>query len=337
VSPVVTALPSRVVPVANPSLENGSSGTVPVAYIGGAGRSGSTLLGRILGQIEGFCSVGELVHLWERGVVDNQLCGCGVPFHDCPFWTRVGTEAFGGWEAVDGPQFLALSRRVNRHRFIPFMVAPTLSGSFQRAATAYRAIQERLYRAVRSVSGCRVVVDSSKEVPHALLLSGVEGMRISVVHLVRDSRGVAYSWQKRVLRPEVAGVTTFMPRHPPVRSAAEWTIDNLLFELLGVRGVRRHLLRYEALVADPRRWLTGVLRFLGWSGADDKLEFVRADHVVLRPTHSVSGNPMRFREGHVPLRLDEAWRTRMARADRMVVTAMTWPMLARYGYVGSAR
>jgi hypothetical protein len=310
-----------------------ASDAVPVAYIGGAGRSGSTLLDRMLGQIDGFCAVGELVHLWERGVADNQLCGCGHRFHDCPFWVRVGAEAFGGWKTVDATEILALNRRVNRHRFIPLIVAPTLSGSFERAATAYGDIQERLYRAIRRVSGCRTVVDSSKDVPYPFLLSGMQGVQVSVVHLVRDSRGVAHSWRKRVMRPEVAGSTTFMPRYPPVRTAAEWTIDNLLCEFLGARGIPRHFVRYEALVENPRRSVGRIVRFLGESGSDEDLGFIVPDHVVLRPTHSVAGNPMRFRQGHVPVRIDEAWRNHMPTTDQVLVTAITWPLLARYGYL----
>ena len=42
-----------------------------VLYIGGMGRSGSTLVDRVLGQAPGVCSVGELVFLWERGVLAN--------------------------------------------------------------------------------------------------------------------------------------------------------------------------------------------------------------------------------------------------------------------------
>ncbi|WP_420910932.1 sulfotransferase [Thermus thermophilus] len=36
---------------------------VKVVFIGGYGRSGSTLLDRMLGQVEGFVSVGELRHI----------------------------------------------------------------------------------------------------------------------------------------------------------------------------------------------------------------------------------------------------------------------------------
>ena len=38
-----------------------------VLYIGGWGRSGSTILGRILDQHARFCFVGELPEIWKIG------------------------------------------------------------------------------------------------------------------------------------------------------------------------------------------------------------------------------------------------------------------------------
>jgi hypothetical protein len=67
-------------------------------YLGGLGRSGSTIIERLLGQLPGVCSVGEVVHLWRRGIGDAERCGCGEPFPGCPFWSKVGLAAFGGWD-----------------------------------------------------------------------------------------------------------------------------------------------------------------------------------------------------------------------------------------------
>src|SRR5215471_1503195 len=74
-------------------------GTLRVVYLGGLGRSGSTLVERLLGELPGVCAVGEVVHLWERGVVEGERCGCGLAFADCGFWAKVGQAAFGGWDS----------------------------------------------------------------------------------------------------------------------------------------------------------------------------------------------------------------------------------------------
>ena len=60
-----------------------------VLYIAGTGRSGSTVLAAILGEVEGVFAAGEVRYLWQRGLVEGRLCGCGVPVAECPLWSAV--------------------------------------------------------------------------------------------------------------------------------------------------------------------------------------------------------------------------------------------------------
>src|SRR5262245_51572014 len=57
-------------------------------YIGGWGRSGSSILSNVLGSHSQIASLGEVRYIWDRGVGANKLCGCGHNFSDCPFWRR---------------------------------------------------------------------------------------------------------------------------------------------------------------------------------------------------------------------------------------------------------
>ncbi|MET0228179.1 MAG: sulfotransferase, partial [Actinomycetes bacterium] len=68
----------------------------------------------MLGRLDDVWSVGELVHLWERGLSQNNRCGCGERFRDCSFWGRVGEVAFGGWDQLDVQEVLALKASVDR-------------------------------------------------------------------------------------------------------------------------------------------------------------------------------------------------------------------------------
>lgn len=303
---------------------------VTVLYVGGTGRSGSTLLERILAQAGGVCATGELDFLWERGLRANERCGCGERFDACPFWTQVGKEAFGGWDRLDLDEVQALHRQIDRHRYLPAMVAPRLAGDYRRRMERYALVLERVYRAVATVSGASVVIDSSKNAPHAYLLRRLPGVDLRLVHLVRRSHGVAYSWTRKVRRPEVADAETFMHRQPAALTALYWVKDNLLLDLLRPLRVPCLRLRYEALVAHPREHTAAILRHAGQDGAN--LGFVGDGHVDLAVDHTVAGNPMRFRQGRVDLRADDEWRQAMPRAQRLVVTALTWPLLLRYGY-----
>ena len=172
---------------------------IRVLYIGGLGRSGSTLVERLAGQLAGACAVGELVHLWERGIRLGERCGCGAPFGRCPFWEQAGKTAFGGWDEVDPGRVAALRSRVDRNRHIPALARP---GSARPRAGAgelaeYTSYYARLYAAIAEVSGAELVIDSSKHPSLAHCLRWQDGVDLRVLHLVRDSRAVAYSWGRR--------------------------------------------------------------------------------------------------------------------------------------------
>jgi hypothetical protein len=305
--------------------------TTKVLYIGGFGRSGSTLVERILGQLPGFCSAGEVVFLWQRGLAENQLCGCGAAFSECDFWTRVGKTAFGGWDQVDPAEMVALKHEVDRNRYIPAMVAPRLRPAARAAVDRYTDALSQLYQAIAEVAGARVVIDASKHASTAFLLRRVPALDPRVVHLVRDSRGVAYSWTKEVRKPEVTEGDAFMPVYRPSSSGLQWLSYNLLFDALGVVGDTM-VLRYEALMSDPRTGLERILAHAGEPATPEAFSFLGDGWVDLGVDHTVAGNPMRFHQGRLDLRLDQAWTTKLPRRDRRVVTAITWPLQLRYGY-----
>jgi hypothetical protein len=308
-----------------------------VLYVGGLGRSGSTLIERLLGQLPGVCPVGELVHLWERGVTQGERCGCGEPFGQCGFWQQVGQVAFGGWDEIDVSRVAALRSQVDRNRFIPALARRKLSQKMRNLLTEYNFYYARLYAAIVQVSGCDLVVDSSKHPSLAHCLRWQPDVDLRVLHLVRDPRAVAYSWSRQVLRPDT-DTQSYMTRYSPATAAKQWDIQNAAFHLLARRGVRTMRLRYEDFTAEPELTLHQIAGFAGLPG-QDSYPFLTADGTSwgarLGGSHSVSGNPMRFTTGLVPISRDEQWRTHMPRAQRLAVTALTGPLMAGYGYLGA--
>ncbi len=308
------------------------SSPVRVGYVGGIGRSGSTLLCRVLGQVPGVVHVGEICYLWNQSVRNNRLCSCGSAFHDCPFWQKVGQQAFGGWDAVDATRIDKLRRRVERNRAVPRMVLTRAAGRYGRDLTEYAGIMARVFTAVRDVSGATVVLDNSKLPSSAYLRRRTPGLDLRVIHLVRSAQGVCYSWTKQLAREDFDG--NAMRRFPPVRSAADWMLYNALFDALAMLRVPRSVVRYEDFVADPAGIARRLLDFLDVSYTDSDLDFIDDGSVTLDLDHSVWGNPSRIRTGPQQLRVDDAWRTGMRRTDRAAVTALTLPGLIRYGYLG---
>lgn len=306
-----------------------------VLFIGGSGRSGSTLLERLLGAVPGVATLGEVVHLPTRGLVEGETCGCGEPLSACPFWGPVGEAAFGGWDAVDGGAWQALQHRVDRNRHLPLLAVPATAG-FRRDLADHVARLERLYRAAAEVSGASVLVDSSKHASTAFALRHLREVDVRFVHLVRDSRGVAYSWTKEVERPETGG-TELMGTYSPVSAAGWWDAFNVMLTALRATGAPVTRLRYEDVLDDPAAALRDVLTPTGLALEPGWDDFLTPEGAVLGPIHSVAGNPMRFRTGTIPLRRDDAWREALPARDRRMVTALTSPFLAAYGYMGRPR
>lgn len=302
---------------------------VRVGYLGGLGRSGTTLLARLLGALPGVCSVGEIVHLWERGVAADERCGCGKAFHDCEFWTAVGERAFGGWHALDLDRVRHVTAAVERTRHVP-RLAHRVPRETHHLLTEHLRIYERLYSAVSEVSGCPVVVDASKHSALAFCLRWSRRLDLRVLHCVRDSRAVANSWLRTVRRPEVVGQDDYMPVYPPARTAALWCVENAAFELLGRRGTPLQRVRYEDFVRDPMATARAAADFLGTEPPAESLVSGGVAH--LGPSHSVSGNPMRFVHGDVEIASDDAWHGQLAPRSARLVSALTLPQRVRYGY-----
>nr|WP_229399220.1 sulfotransferase [Micromonospora okii] len=307
-----------------------------VLFVGGLGRSGSTLLELILAQHPDVCAVGEVVHLWERALGGDERCGCGERFTACDFWQRVGEHAFDGWSTVDRAEVLALKDAVDRTRHIPRLARAELPADQLDEVRRYADLYTRIYAAAAAVTGARIVVDSSKHASTAFALRWADDLDLRVLHLVRDSRAVAYSWAKQVRRPEVVDAEAYMPTFSPLTVSKLWTAQNTAFHLLATRApvVRLH---YEDFTADPRGTVARVRRFAGLADDPDALRVLDPSPAPLVPAHSIAGNPLRFRSGPLRVRQDDAWRTALPPRSRAVVSAATLPLRLRYGYVGPGR
>lgn len=306
-----------------------------VLYVAGMGRSGSTLIERAIAQIPGATGVGEVVFLWERGLRRDERCGCGERFSACSFWQRVGKAAFGGWDQVDADEMIVLADEVDDLRDIGQLAGPVVTRRFRARQRRYLEHYERLYAGIREVSGCEVVVDTSKLTPLAYNLRRATGVDLRVLQVVRDPRAVAYSWTKTMRRPEVHDREAYMPTYRPSYMAALWSGHNALLELLPRLGTPKERLRYEDFVADPRGSLRRVAALAGLDVSGDALGFVGDGGLDLGTVHTVSGNPSRFDTGRVSLRRDDAWRAGLSGTARRVVTALTWPGRRAYGYDAS--
>lgn len=305
---------------------------IKVLYIAGSGRSGSTILGTILGQIEGFFFVGEILNIWTYFLIENRLCACGVSASECKMWRPVLNEAFGGTSQIEIRELDYLRKHSIRNRYIPEMLVPWQKAGLRDRLEKYLDALERLYRAVHSASGSQIIVDGSKRPTYGYLLRMVPSIDLCIVHLIRDSRAVAYSWLRRKVQQDTGDHSTYMPRSRPAASAVRWDVQNLATELFWRDSPERYLaIRYEDLIDKPQKTIRRVLDLV--QETPSHLPFVADRTVKLETNHSIWGNPNRFNTGLVELRLDVEWERRIKWPDNVTVTAFTWPLLWKYGYL----
>ncbi|MGH9170252.1 MAG: hypothetical protein ACRD0Z_05200 [Acidimicrobiales bacterium] len=300
-----------------------------VVCVTGHGRSGSTLLDRILGQLPGFTSLGEVRDLFDDRGVAAHRCSCGSTVLDCDFWSVVLKDALAS-SGIDEQQATSLRAAEERQRHIPRLWWE-LRRRPGRPLNPYGELLVNLYQAATAYCGTTGVIDSSKFVSDILILCRDPRVDLYVIHLVRDPRAAAFSWSRPTADPGRQGES--LQTFSPAMSSFWWAAANGEAELFVRRrlGSRYQRLRYEDFVTAPRQVLGAAAEAFGCRAEDLPLEGSGAVHVG-SSCHLVGGNPNRFQSGTVELALDERWRQAMSGRDLGKATLPAVPLLHRYGY-----
>jgi hypothetical protein len=305
-----------------------------VVYIAGCGRSGSTLLGQMLGDPDGWCSCGEVT----RALWTDASCGCGRRVSDCDFWSRIA-ERVGRYPMRPRPLWPGGVRRgyvSDSSLWDGACIRWALRRGPDPASPQWRhaRVVSDLYGAIAEDTGARVIVDSSKLATNAYLIATLTDVDLYVVHLVRDPRAVAYSFSRKKGADPTGRVN--LQLMGPVRSSRQWLRRNAMIHLYLHRlpGDRCMQVRYEDFAADPRRVVRAIREFVGERGDD---RFTSESTVLLDADHTVGGNPHRFETGATRIRPDVEWVAAMPAKARALATLPALPLMGRYGYPWRAR
>jgi hypothetical protein len=262
-------------------------------YIGGYGRSGSTLLEYLLTASPAVVACGEVGRHFERfGRIKS--CTCGRAMQDCPLWGAFqhGSGVPAGWD----------------HEKLTLAMLAHLSNDYA------------------------VMVDSSKTAWGSLFMPFRLRKRLGedflLVHLVRDPRAVCWSMIRTSQRHKDARLTS-APVARCLRTAAGWTIANVACEAFGWRHRKQYKrLHYEDLARSPQKVLQEILEKVSVQPPANLEQRGSFDN-----RHQLYGNSMRFKPLSLKdVREDAAWKTEMPKGVRRLATSLCWHLGAKYGY-----
>ena len=294
-----------------------------LVYVLGTWRSGSTILGVLLGSHPDIYTTGELYDLPGRYRDPKRRCSCGVPAAQCALWAevrkrcegRVDLEAMGRGEA-----------RFERYRSIPRTLLSTSFGSAAFLAHVARSVE--FLKVISEVAEVPVLVDLSKDPVRGMVRKsgGRYGLETYYVHIVRDGRAVLYS---RLSRPGGGQIRAV------VRNAwgmtIRWMLVNVLSTVLCARPRRRYLrIRYEDLVADPAKTMAAVGKFLDM----DFSTVVQAatEGASFKVDHLIGANPFLRIQPAVRVGADFEWRTKLSSRSQRVFWLLAGGLARHYGY-----
>jgi hypothetical protein len=286
---------------------------IKLIYIAGPGRCGSTLLARLLGEIDGFVNVGEALKWFfdTKRMGHGRTCACGSPVFECPFWSKIAPFIKDSQEQRFATDFV-------RIRHLPILISPYKPRAFREQWEGLLASVHKLLINIHEETQAIGIVDSSKNAANAFLASQIPGVELYIVHLVRDARGMVSSW----IRPK--GDLQSFPVYKPI---IWWFSYNISTEWIKSWAKGYLFIRYEDFVSAPEDSIAKILAMLGENTAG--IEFSgRYAHLHLQ--HMVAGNPDRQATGTVEIKL-RPWR--LPWQVNLATTLFTFPLLVKYGYI----
>lgn len=306
----------------------GQNGRRTLIYIGGYGRSGSTLLDLMLSSSSELLSLGEIVELPLHHLDQGDRCSCGAVYADCSFWSRV-FESFCGDDCEK--RLRNLHRLSARHEGWGGIVRRFSEGS---SRTMHATELCRFYESIYQSLGNRIPVESSKTarscVMRPYLLQKTCGLRIKLIHITRDPRGVYLSIAKGGNKELESGLIQTV-RFRKLRGLSGWALANsaaVLNRLL--LGDEQYLhLRYEDLVSSPDSSIRRIEEFLGMDLTAARRMFL--EPVKITNAHLAGGNRM-ARTGEVLIRPDRAWEDLLSASRRFLVWLAVFPLAIFFGY-----
>lgn len=295
-----------------------------IIYIMGNSRSGSTFLDLLLGSHPDALSIGELFKLAKSGWQNNELCSCGSHLQQCSFWSTV-SERWKELSGLDESQYMALKDQFYRSWYL---LKPSEFSKKKDFQTFIKAKQS-FYQAIFEISGKNIIVDSSKNPIDAYFATLVPDTEVTLLHLVRDSRGVVWSMSKSFEQNLKKGVQHEIKATPIGQTIKSWLVSNLSCSYLGQVYPKDYIrLLYKDLMTKPQQVLDALSTKTGIDFTTCLADLEQGIEPGQR--HVLAGNRLRM-DSKVSLSPDFAWKEGLAGQQKAVISLLTLPLLVHYG------
>ena len=301
-----------------------------ILLITSAGRSGSTVLSKILNELDDAFNVNELAFMPLNGIDKNYPINTGERFSDSAIWRAI----LGNYQRrnkIDRlhyrPDQIPNTRQLVTDQLLPLYQADL------KQLELYKSALNDLFWAIFEETKANIIIDSSKVIPYVNAVSQLKDFEIYVLHLVRDPRAVAYSWQKKIKRKDVEdGDEVFMEEYSPRKSSISWQLLNQFADSLkNSTDLSYHFLKYEDFAKAPKIHIGQLLEFIGYDR--DAIEIT--DNVVplKRVDYGIWGNPnVRQQKDKLYIRYDDAYKSKLNPSTKWQATLWALPLLWKYGY-----
>jgi hypothetical protein len=265
-------------------------------------------------------------------VLEKKLkCSCNQPFDKCALWSKI----LDCYPAKDRKITLYhLQQTFLNNEGWKGLFNSILGATKTNQLSEYQTKVSIFYSRIFSVLSNKYIVDSSKTARGAsgrpAVLNKICGLKIKLVHLTRDPRGVYYSVCKGSNeRMELGKATNNVFKG--IKAVIGWATSNLACLLNSfVLGRDNYLhLRYENLIINPQRELIRLGNFLNLD-MTPVINKIQNDGIFM-PGHIIGGNRM-SRSGTIRFKPDLSWQHNMPFWKKSLVWLAAWPMVMFFGY-----
>jgi len=255
---------------------------VNLIYLLGAGRSGTTLLATLLNNHEQIETLGEM-HQFYEFLEEGKTCSCGDKLQNCLVWENIETKQSSEEISVRRK----LLEKAEKHGQTPKLLLT------KNVNKKYLQIQEELFSQIQQQRKSEWFLDSSKYITRYLLLKKSKKLNLKGIYVVRDPRGVVYSFQKKVQTSKT-----------PLSALLYYNLINFFGEIVYRLDKDKEVLkiRYEDLVEKPEATLAKIYAhiFEEKINNEDLPDYFKMPHII-------GGNRMKAKK-KIKIKSDEKWK-----------------------------